>query len=192
MSPHCTKLPASGSSKLGLTLNRRFGSHHFRPANFPHARRRGPGCRSVGASPASAHTLGRLLAARRDIEVTRSRAFNWLTVTGTPQERCGRRQSNVGDIARGPHLADRRRHLAMGQGPHVPHHGVLRAEDRPDTVAGVSVLSSIATAHSSTVRMRCRTTRAVRAFTCQIGARISNTSPLVTSETGLRPMRGKA
>ena len=82
-------------------LNRRFGSHHFRPANFPHARRRGPGCRSVGASPASAHTLGRLLAVRRDIEVTRSRAFNWLTVTGTPHERCGRRQSNVGDIARG-------------------------------------------------------------------------------------------
>ena len=82
-------------------LNRRFGSYHFRPANFPHARRRGPGCRSVGASPASAHTLGRLLAVRRDIEVTRSRAFNWLTVTGTPHERCGRQQSNVGDIARG-------------------------------------------------------------------------------------------
>ncbi len=63
-------------SRASLTLNRRFGSHHFRPANFPHARRRGPGCRSVGASPASAHTLGRLLAVRRDIEVTRSRAFN--------------------------------------------------------------------------------------------------------------------
>ena len=88
-------------SRASLMLNRRFGSHHFRPANFPHARRRGPGCRSVGASPASAHTLGRLLAVRRDIEVTRSRAFNWLTVTGTPHERCGRRQSNVGDIARG-------------------------------------------------------------------------------------------
>ena len=88
-------------SRASLTLNRRFGSHHFRPANFPHARRRRPGCRSVGASPASAHTLGRLLAVRRDIEVTRSRAFNWLTVTGTPHERCGRRQSNVGDIARG-------------------------------------------------------------------------------------------
>ena len=38
-------------------LNHRFGSHHFRPANFPHARRRGPGCRSVGASPASAWDL---------------------------------------------------------------------------------------------------------------------------------------
>ena len=88
-------------------LNRRFGFHHFRPAHFPHARRRGPGCRSVGASPASAHTLGRLLAVRRDIEVTRSRACNWLTVTGTPHERCGRRQSNVGDIARGSYrLAD--------------------------------------------------------------------------------------
>ena len=88
-------------SRASLTLNRRFGSHHFRSANFPHARRRGPGCRSVGVSPASAHTLGQLLAVRRDIEVTRSRAFNWLTVTGTPHERCGRRQSNVGDIARG-------------------------------------------------------------------------------------------
>ena len=88
-------------SRASLMSNRRFGSHHFRPANFPHARRRGPGCRSVGASPASAHTLGRLLAVRREIEVTRSRAFNWLTVTGTPHEQCGRRQSNVGDIARG-------------------------------------------------------------------------------------------
>ena len=42
------------------------------------------------SSPASAHTLGRLLAVRRDIEVTRSRAFQlagrW---TGTPHERCG-------------------------------------------------------------------------------------------------------
>ena len=54
-----------------------------------------------GLPPVGGPTLGRLLAVRRDIEVTRSCAFNWLTVTGTPHERCGRRQSNVGDIARG-------------------------------------------------------------------------------------------
>ena len=30
------------------------------------------------------------------------------------------------------------------------------------------------------------------AVTCQMGVRISSTSALVTSETGIRPMRGKA
>ena len=36
------------------------------------------------------------------------------------------------------------------------------------------------------------TRRAVSAFVCQMGARISSTSALVTSETGIFPMRGKA
>ena len=36
------------------------------------------------------------------------------------------------------------------------------------------------------------TNRAVGAFACQMGVRISNTSPLVISETGTSPMRGKA
>ena len=40
--------------------------------------------------------------------------------------------------------------------------------------------------------MRCRNRRAVSAFVCQMGARISSTSALVTSETGIFPMRGKA
>ena len=36
-----------------------------------------------------------------------------------------------------PHLPDRLPHLAMRQGRHVPHHGVLCSEDRHDAVAGV-------------------------------------------------------
>ena len=54
------------------------------------------------------------------------------------------------------------------------------------------VLICMAIAHSITARMRWRTRRAVVAFTCQMGVRISSTSALVTSETGIRPMRGKA
>ena len=45
---------------------------------------------------------------------------------------------------------------------------------------------------SSTDRMRWRTSLAVAALTCQIGVRISSTSVVLTSETGRRPMRGKA
>ena len=56
---------------------------------------------------------------------------------------------------------------------------------------GLSIRNSIATAHSNTARMRCRNRRAVSAFVCQMGARISSTSALVTSETGIFPMRGK-
>ena len=52
--------------------------------------------------------------------------------------------------------------------------------------------NSIATAHSRTARRRWRTRRAVCAFRCHIGERISSTSALVTSETGILPMRGKA
>ena len=40
--------------------------------------------------------------------------------------------------------------------------------------------------------MRRRTRRAVSAFRCQMGVRISSTSALVTSETGALPMREKA
>ena len=57
---------------------------------------------------------------------------------------------------------------------------------------GLSVLIRMAIAHSITARMRWRTGRAVVAFTCRMGVRISSTSALVTSETGIRPMRGKA
>ena len=57
---------------------------------------------------------------------------------------------------------------------------------------GLSPLRSIAMAHSSTDRMRWRTARAVSAFTCQIGVRISSTSAVLTSETGRRPMRRNA
>ena len=62
----------------------------------------------------------------------------------------------------------------------------------PSRSQGLSVLSSIATAHSSTARILHRTFRAKAAFTCQIGVRISSTSALVTSETAISPMRGKA
>ena len=54
---------------------------------------------------------------------------------------------------------------------------------------GLSFLRSIATAHSSTDRMRWRTARAVSAFTCQIGVRISSTSAVLTSETGRASLR---
>ena len=57
---------------------------------------------------------------------------------------------------------------------------------------GLSRRISIATAQSSTVRIRWRTARAVSAFSCQIGVRISSTSALLTSETGRPPMRGNA
>ena len=57
---------------------------------------------------------------------------------------------------------------------------------------GLSFRRSIAIAHSSTDRMRWRTSLAVAALTCQIGVRISSTSAVLTSETGRRPMRGKA
>ena len=52
--------------------------------------------------------------------------------------------------------------------------------------------NSMATAHSRTARRRWRTRRALEAFRCQIGVRISSRSALVTSETGILPMRGKA
>ena len=40
--------------------------------------------------------------------------------------------------------------------------------------------------------MHWRNRRAVSAYVCQIGARISSTSALATSEIGIFPMRGKA
>ena len=43
-----------------------------------------------------------------------------------------------------------------------------------------------------TVRMHWCSHRAVSAFACQMGARTSSTSTLVTSETGTLPMGGKA
>ena len=55
---------------------------------------------------------------------------------------------------------------------------------------GLSCLHSIATAHSSTARIRSRTRRAVCAFTCQTGVSTSSTSVLVTSDTGRAPIRG--
>ena len=42
-----------------------------------------------------------------------------------------------------------------------------------------------------TARMRWRSFRAVGGLSCQIGARIPTTSALVTSETGISPIRGK-
>ena len=48
----------------------------------------------------------------------------------------------------------------------------------------------MATAHSSTARMRWRTLWAVCTFTCQMGVRTASTSVLATSETGRLPMRG--
>ena len=56
---------------------------------------------------------------------------------------------------------------------------------------GLSIRNSIATAHSKTARMRWRSRRAVSAFACQMGARISSTLALVTSDTGIFPMRGR-
>ena len=57
---------------------------------------------------------------------------------------------------------------------------------------GLSSRNSIATAHSNTARMRCWMQRAMTAFRCQMGVRISSTSALVISETGILPIRGKA
>ena len=57
---------------------------------------------------------------------------------------------------------------------------------------GLSFRRFIAMDHSSTIRTLCRTARAVSAFLCQIGVRISSTSALLTSETCRLPMRGKA
>ncbi len=42
-----------------------------------------------------------------------------------------------------------------------------------------------------TARIRWRSFRAVAAFSCHIGARIPITSALVTSETGISPIRGR-
>ena len=69
---------------------------------------------------------------------------------------------------------------------------LLGTQHRADPVAGVvdSVLHGYG--HSSTARRRWRTRRALGAFVCQMGERISSTSALVTSETGILPMRGKA
>ena len=67
----------------------------------------------------------------------------------------------------------------------APSTGTIRSQ-------GLSSLYSMATAHSRTARRRWRTHRAVGAFVCQMGERISSTSELVTSETGILPMRGKA
>ena len=50
----------------------------------------------------------------------------------------------------------------------------------------------LATAHSNTAWRRWRSRRAVSAFVCQMGARISSKSALVTSDTGIFPMRVKA
>lgn len=47
-------------------------------------------------------------------------------------------------------------------------------------------------AHSSTARMCWRSFPAMSGLTCQTGARISSTSALDTSGTGIFPMRGKA
>ena len=57
---------------------------------------------------------------------------------------------------------------------------------------GLSSRNSIATAHSNTARMRRWTQRAMTAFRCQMGVRISSTSALLTSETGILPMRRKS
>ena len=57
---------------------------------------------------------------------------------------------------------------------------------------GLSLLSSMATAHSITAWIRWRTRRAVCAFACQIGVRTSSTSALLTSETGRLPICGNA
>ena len=57
----------------------------------------------------------------------------------------------------------------------VPRTGPIRSQ-------GLSILNSMATAHSNTARRRWRTRRAVGAFRCQMGERISSTSTLVTSE----------
>ena len=57
---------------------------------------------------------------------------------------------------------------------------------------GLSARSSNATAHSRTARIRSRTRRAVGGLACQIAVSTSSTSALVTSETGLAPIRGKA
>ena len=53
----------------------------------------------------------------------------------------------------------------------------------------LSILYSMGSAHSRTARGRWRTRRALEAFPCRIGARISSRSALPTSETGILPMR---
>ena len=70
-------------------------------------------------------------------------------------------------------------------------HVRCRPSAGPSPSHGLSFRRSMATAHSSTDRMRWRTALAVSALTCQIGLRISSTSAVLTSETGWEPMRGK-
>ena len=67
-----------------------------------------------------------------------------------------------------------------GAGRWGPRTGPIRSQ-------GLLILNSMATAHSNTARRRTR--RAVFAFRCQMGVRISSTPVLVTSETGILPMR---
>ena len=69
---------------------------------------------------------------------------------------------------------------------------VLGAEQGGSRSHGSSVRQPTATAHSSTARMRMWTNRAVCPFLCQIAARISSTSALMTCETGTFPVHGKA
>ena len=59
------------------------------------------------------------------------------------------------------------------------------------TVAG-DVLGPIVHEQPPALEQGWRTSLAVAALTCQIGVRISRTSAVLTSETGRRPMRGKA
>ena len=50
----------------------------------------------------------------------------------------------------------------------------------------------MATAHFITAPIRWRTRRAVSGLSCQIGVRTAKTSAVVTSDTGIAPMRGNA
>ena len=50
----------------------------------------------------------------------------------------------------------------------------------------------MATAHFITAPIRWRTRRAVSGLSCQIGVRTASTSAVVTSDTGIAPMRGNA
>ena len=90
------------------------------------------------------------------------------------------------------HPLNGRRHFPMGQGPPVLDDIALGPSTGKSRSHGLSVRQSMAMAYSSTARMRKCTVRAVGAFACQMGVRISSTSALVTSETGTSPMRGKA
>ena len=50
----------------------------------------------------------------------------------------------------------------------------------------------MAIAHFITAPIRCRTRRAVSGLSCQMGVRTASTSPVVTADTGIVPMRGNA